>query len=67
MKPMMLIAMMLGVVTFAYLGVSGTDWMTAAEPGPNSVMPRGIPLPPIAVSIAMVGGIVLLITGRNNE
>ena len=55
-----------GIVAFAYQGITFTTREKSVDLGPVHVMTdktRTIPLPPIVGAIALVGGIVLLVTG----
>lgn len=55
----------LGIVAFAYQGISYTTTEKAVDLGPiqiNAEKRHTLPLPPIVGGIALVGGIVLLIT-----
>ena len=70
MKPKIIIAILLialGVVAFAYQGITYTTREKVVDLGPlqlTAEKTRTIPLPPIVGAIALVGGIVLLVTGR---
>ncbi len=70
MKTNTLLAIILiavGIVAFAYQGITYTTREKAVDLGPFHVTTektRTIPLPPIVGAIALVGGIVLLITER---
>lgn len=60
------ILIVLGVVAFAYQGITYTTREKAVDLGPLHVTTektRTIPLPPIVGGIALVGGIVLLVAG----
>jgi hypothetical protein len=67
MKPRIVIAVILislGIVAFAYQGITYTTREKAVDIGPVHVTTektRTIPLPPIVGAISLVGGIVLLI------
>ena len=69
MKTNTLIAVVLiaiGVVAFAYQGISYTTREKVVDIGPihmTAEKTRTIPLPPIVGGIALVGGIVLLVIG----
>jgi len=69
MKTNTLLAVILiavGIVAFAYQGITFTTREKSVDLGPVHVMTdktRTIPLPPIVGAIALVGGIVLLVTG----
>jgi uncharacterized membrane protein YidH (DUF202 family) len=61
------VLIVLGVVAFAYQGVTYTTRETAIDVGPIEVTTdrtRRLPLPPIVGAVAVVGGIVLLIAGK---
>ena len=70
MKPKIMIAIILivvGVVAFAYQGITYTTREKVVDLGPihlTAEKTRTIPLPPIVGAIALVGGIVLLVVGR---
>jgi len=70
MKPKIIIAIILivlGVVAFAYQGITYTTREKVVDLGPlqlTAEKTRTIPLPPIVGAIALVGGIVLLVIGR---
>jgi hypothetical protein len=56
-----------GIVAFAYQGITFTTREKAVDLGPVHVITdktRTIPLPPIVGAIALVGGVVLLIMGN---
>jgi uncharacterized membrane protein YidH (DUF202 family) len=67
MKTNTLLAIILiavGIVAFAYQGITYTTREKAIDLGPVQVMTektRTLPLPPIVGAIALVGGIVLLV------
>jgi len=55
-----------GVIAFAYQGISYTTREKVVDLGPIQVTAdktRTLPLPPIVGGIALVGGIVLLVIG----
>jgi len=70
MKPKIIVAILLialGVVAFAYQGITYTTREKVVDLGPlqlTAEKTRTIPLPPIVGAIALVGGIVLLVMGR---
>ena len=70
MKTNMLIGIILialGVVAFAYQGITYTTRNKAVDLGPIQITTettKRIPLPPIVGAVALVGGIVLLVMGR---
>jgi uncharacterized membrane protein YidH (DUF202 family) len=67
MKTNTLLAIILiavGIVAFAFQGITYTTREKAIDLGPVQVMTektRTLPLPPIVGAIALVGGIVLLV------
>ena len=69
MKPYMLIGIILvaiGIVAFAYQGITYTTREKVVDLGPiqvTSEKTRRLPLPPIVGAIALVGGIVVLVVG----
>jgi len=69
MKTNTLLAVILiavGIVAFAYEGITYTTREKAIDLGPVHVTTektRTLPLPPIVGAIALVGGIVLLVMG----
>lgn len=73
MRPYMFIGITLiviGVVAFAYQGISYTTREKVVEVGPVEVTAektKTIPLPPIVGTIALVGGIVLVLTARKKN
>ncbi len=57
----------LGVVAFAYQGITYTTSEKVVDIGPLQVTEektKTFPLPPIVGAIALVGGIVLLVVGN---
>jgi uncharacterized membrane protein YidH (DUF202 family) len=68
MKPQIIIAVLLiaiGIIAFAYQGISYTTTEKAIDLGPLQVTAEKthtLPLPPIVGGIALVGGILLLFT-----
>ncbi len=69
MKPATMVGMaliVLGVVAFAYQGITYTTREKVIDLGPLQATvdkERTIPLPPVVGGLALVGGIVLLIVG----
>ena len=69
MKTNMLIGIILivvGIVAFAYQGITYTTREKVVDLGPIQVSAdktKTLPLPPIVGGIALVGGIVLLVMG----
>jgi uncharacterized membrane protein len=60
----------LGVVTFAYQGISYTTREKIIDLGPVEATvekTKTIPLPPIVGGLALVGGIVLLVAGSRKS
>ncbi|MCK9296904.1 MAG: DUF3185 domain-containing protein [Desulfobulbaceae bacterium] len=59
----------LGIVAFAYQGISYTTREKVVDLGPiqmTAEKTRTLPLPPVVGGICLVGGIVLLVLGRKN-
>jgi hypothetical protein len=57
----------LGLVALAYQGITYTTREKAIDLGPlqvTSERTRTIPLPPIVGTLALVGGVVILVMGR---
>ena len=73
MKPKIMIAIILivlGVVAFAYQGITYTTREKVVDLGPihlTAEKTKTIPLPPIVGALALVGGIVLLVMGRKAD
>ncbi len=62
-----IILIVVGIVAFAYQGITYTTREKVIDLGPMHMTAdrtRTLPLPPIVGAIALVGGIVLLVTGR---
>ena len=62
-----IILIVLGIVAFAYQGITYTTREKVVDIGPlkvTSEKSRTLPLPPIVGAVALVGGIVLLVMGR---
>lgn len=60
----------LGIVAFAYQGITYTTREKVVDLGPlqmTAEKTRTFPLPPIVGGIALVGGIVLLVTGKRKS
>lgn len=70
MKPNSIIGIILiviGIIAFAYQGITYTTKEKVVDLGPIQVSAdktRTIPLPPILGGLALVGGIVLLVIGN---
>ena len=73
MKTTTIVAIILiavGIVSFAYQGISYTTREKVIDVGPIQVTAdrsRTIPLPPVIGGVALVGGIVLLLVGARKE
>jgi hypothetical protein len=73
MKLNIIIAIILiavGIVAFAYQGINYTTREKVVDIGPIQMTAdktKTIPLPPIVGAIALVGGIVLLVTGSRKS
>ena len=62
-----IILIIVGIVAFAYQGITYTSREKVVDIGPVEVTANKtntIPLPPIVGGIALVGGIVLLLVGN---
>jgi uncharacterized membrane protein len=62
-----IILIVIGIVAFAYQGVTYTTREKVVDLGPIQVTAdktKTLPLPPIVGGIALVGGIVLLVLGN---
>ena len=62
-----IILIVIGVVSFAYQGITYKTKEKVVDIGPievTSEKKKTLPLPPIVGAVALVGGIVLLITDR---
>jgi uncharacterized membrane protein HdeD (DUF308 family) len=65
-----IILIVLGIAALAYQGITYTTREKAVDLGPIQVTTektRNIPLPPIVGAVALVGGIVLLVTGARKS
>lgn len=63
-----IVLIVLGLLAFVYQGVTYKTTETALDIGPVKVMAektRTVPVPPILAAVAVIGGIVLLVTGKN--
>jgi hypothetical protein len=61
-----IILIVVGIAAFAYQGISYTTREKVVDLGPiqmTAEKTKTIPLPPIVGAVALVGGIVLLVTG----
>ena len=62
-----IILILIGIVAFAYQGITYTTREKVVDLGPIQVTAdktKTLPLPPIVGGIALVGGIVLLVMGN---
>jgi uncharacterized membrane protein len=62
-----IILIVIGIVAFAYQGITYTTREKVVDLGPIQVTAdktKTIPLPPIVGGVALVGGIVLLVMGN---
>lgn len=62
-----IILIVIGIVAFAYQGITYTTREKVVDLGPIQVTAdktKTLPLPPIVGGIALVGGIVLLVLGN---
>lgn len=72
MRPLQIVGIALialGIVAFAYQGITYTTKEKAIDLGPIQVTTERtntIPLPPILGGIVLVGGILLLVAGRKS-
>jgi hypothetical protein len=65
-----IILIVLGIIAFAYQGISYTTKEKVVDIGPLEMTAdktSTIPLPPIVGGIALVGGIVLLVIGSRKS
>jgi uncharacterized membrane protein HdeD (DUF308 family) len=65
-----IILIAIGIVAFAYQGITYTTREKIVDLGPLSVSAertRTFPLPPVVGAIALVGGIVLLVMARKKS
>jgi hypothetical protein len=63
-----IILIVLGVIALAYQGISYTKREKIIDIGPiqaTAEKKETIPLPPIVGALALIGGISLVVTGRN--
>ncbi|MBC8127763.1 MAG: DUF3185 domain-containing protein [Gloeobacteraceae cyanobacterium ES-bin-144] len=64
-----ILLIVIGIVAFAYQGISYTTTEKAVDLGPiqiNEEKTHTFPLPPVLGGIALVGGILLVAVGRRN-
>lgn len=65
-----IILIVIGIVAFAYQGITYTTREKVVDIGPIHMMAdktRTLPLPPIVGAVALVGGIVLLVMGNKKD
>ncbi|MBW6521783.1 MAG: DUF3185 domain-containing protein [Desulfoarculaceae bacterium] len=65
-----IILIALGIVAFGYQGITYTSRENVVDLGPlqmTAETKKTFPLPPIIGALALVGGIVLLVTGRKKD
>ncbi len=65
-----IILIVLGIIAFAYQGIEYTTREKVVDLGPvhmSADRTRTLPLPPIVGAIAIIGGIVLLVTGSKKS
>ncbi len=65
-----ILLIVLGVAAFAYQSFTYTTTEKAIDLGPIQVTAEKqhtIPLPPIVGAVALIGGVVLLLQGRNKS
>jgi len=65
-----IILIVLGIVAFAYEGITYTTREKVIDLGPMQMTAertRTLPLPPIVGAIALIGGIVLLVAGSKKN
>lgn len=65
-----IILIVVGIAAFAYQGITYTTREKVVDLGPiqmTAEKTRTIPLPPIVGAVALVGGIVLLVTGSRKS
>jgi len=65
-----IVLIVVGVVAFAYQGFTYTTREKVVDIGPVHVTAertKTLPLPPIVGTIAVVGGLVLLVAGRGKD
>ena len=65
--PIAIILIAIGIVAFAYQGITYTTREKVIDIGPLKVTEektKTFPLPPIVGALTLVGGIVLLVMGR---
>lgn len=64
-----IILITIGIMAFAYQGISYTSKKNVLDIGPIEMMADGtttFQLPPMVGAVALLGGIVLLVVGKKN-
>ncbi|HTW21962.1 MAG TPA: hypothetical protein VMD78_00075 [Candidatus Baltobacteraceae bacterium] len=64
-----MILIVLGVLALAYQGITYTQHKKVLDIGPlqaTTTEHKTIPLPPVLGAVAVVGGVVLLLMGKNS-
>jgi len=73
MKPITLVGVLLiilGVIALAYQGITYTTHKDVVDIGPihaTKTEHKTIPLPPVLGGLALLGGVVLVISGNKSE
>ena len=70
MKILGILLIIIGIVAFAYQGITYTSREKVVDLGPVEVTTEKtstFPLPPVVGGIALVGGIVLLLAGKKKS
>jgi uncharacterized membrane protein YidH (DUF202 family) len=65
-----IILIVIGIVAFAYQGITYTTREKVIELGPvqmTAERTKTLPLPPIVGAIALIGGVVLLVAGSKKS
>ena len=65
-----IILVVIGIVAFAYQGITYTTREKVIELGPMQMTAertKTLPLPPIVGAIALIGGVVLLVAGSKKS
>ena len=69
MKILGLILVVLGIIAFAFQGITYTTHEKVLDIGPieaTAKKEKTIPLPPVLGGLALAGGVVLLVTGKKS-
>ena len=73
MKPLSIVGILLivlAIISFAYQGITYTTHKKVIDLGPlqaTTEQHKTIPLPPLFGALALVGGVVLLVTGSRSS